>query len=99
MIDQGCLERKKPLKPDMSEIDNNAVKSMIDRGWTDHDASLSKKKVKKTENKEVDFQKINAFLQLKLQMEMDFTNKIESFNCIGMADPFDTSTTMTEASA
>ena len=55
MIDQGCLERKKPLKPDMSEIDNNAVKSMIDRGWTDHDASLSKKKVKKTENKEVDF--------------------------------------------
>jgi hypothetical protein len=58
-----------------------------------------KVKVKKTEKRDVDFNKISSFLQLKLQMELDFVNKIDSFNCLGMADPFETSTTMTEAGA
>ena len=32
-----------------------------------------------------------------MQLNMDFTNKINSFSCIGMADPFDTQASMSEA--
>jgi hypothetical protein len=95
------MDRKKPLKKEdgEGEVDNLETKEkMLNRGWTGHDMSLQKKKVekKKKNRDEVDFSKINKFLMLQMQLNMDFTNKINSFACIGMADPFETDS-MSEA--
>ena len=96
MVEQGFLERKNPLKPAMSGGDEiTAIKSIMDRGYTDH--AISMNKVEKNETKEVNFESINCFLELKLQLELDFVNKIDSFNSVGMTDPFEMS--LTEASA
>jgi hypothetical protein len=72
---------------------------MIERGWTDMDKNLQKK-IKAQKNntgKKVDYDKIDQFVGLMYAIEMDHKNKIETFQSLGMCDPFDPIESIEEA--
>ena len=93
MISKGFIESTTPLKP-MTEEElqkagnaNAGQNKMVDRGWT----GMNKKKSNN------DLATIDSLLGLMYGLELDYKNKIDSFQSVGMCDPFDPKDSINEA--
>ena len=85
MIKKGALNQKNQIKEETdyhSDIDSEMNKTMTKTFTT---------------MKKNDTQSVDLLLEVSMRMEMDRTNVIESFEGIGMADPFKTETSLKEA--